>query len=134
MIVLDEQILGHGIEDAVARWYPGAVLFVLDLRPGTIIKDEAIPTLLARESEPTFVTINVSDFWQRVPVTGRFCVVCCAVPDAEAGPISSLPRRLLSHPDFKTKAQRMGKVVRVTAAGATYYAAADKAVRNVENW
>ena len=31
------------------------------LRPGTIIKDEAIPTLLRRVLRPTFVTTNAVD-------------------------------------------------------------------------
>ena len=92
MIVLDEQLLGRGIENAVSHWYPGAVRFITDLRPGTIIKDEAIPTLLAQESEPTFVTINISDFWQRVAITERFCVVCFALPDSTADEIPPLLR------------------------------------------
>ena len=32
MIVLDEQLLGHGIEAAIARWYPGSVRFITELR------------------------------------------------------------------------------------------------------
>jgi hypothetical protein len=41
MIILDEQLLGHGIEDEIAQWYPGAVRFILDLCPDSIIKDDA---------------------------------------------------------------------------------------------
>jgi len=48
MIVLDEQLQGLGLEDTVARWYRGSVLVVKTLRPGTVIKDEAIPSLLRR--------------------------------------------------------------------------------------
>jgi hypothetical protein len=48
VIVLDEQLLGRAIEDVIARWYPGIVCFVTDLCPGTVIKDEAILTLLKR--------------------------------------------------------------------------------------
>ncbi|HLK55885.1 MAG TPA: hypothetical protein VKU00_04960 [Chthonomonadaceae bacterium] len=58
MIVLDEQLLGRGLETAIARWYPGTVRFITDLRPGTVIKDDAILMLLSREAEPTFLTIN----------------------------------------------------------------------------
>jgi len=48
MIVLDEQLLGRGLERDIAQWYRGTVQFVIDLRPQTIIKDEAIPALLRR--------------------------------------------------------------------------------------
>lgn len=46
MIVLNEQLQGLGLEDAVARWYRGTVVVVKKLRPRMVIKDEAIPTLL----------------------------------------------------------------------------------------
>ena len=42
MIVLDEQLQGLGLEDAVSRWYRGNVLVVKRLWPGTVIKDDAI--------------------------------------------------------------------------------------------
>ena len=62
MIVLDEQLLGRDLEEQIARWYQGAVCFIVDLRPNTVIKDEAIPKLLQQENQITFVTINESDF------------------------------------------------------------------------
>jgi hypothetical protein len=37
MIVLDEQLQGLGLEEAVARWYRGAVFVVNKLRPGMVI-------------------------------------------------------------------------------------------------
>src|SRR5262249_52352740 len=58
MIVLDEQLLGRGIERNIARWYRGSVQFIIDLRPDTVIKDDAIPTLLRQQPQPIFVTIN----------------------------------------------------------------------------
>jgi hypothetical protein len=61
MIVLDEQLQGLGLEEAVARWYRGAVFVVKKLRPGMVIKDEAIPTLLRQLKQPTFVTIDCLD-------------------------------------------------------------------------
>jgi len=66
MIVLDEQLLGRDLDSEIARWYPGNVRFIIDLRPGTVIKDDAIPALLREQSLPTFVTINVRDFWRKV--------------------------------------------------------------------
>ena len=48
MIVLDEHLQSKGLEEAIRRWYAGTVITVLDLRPDTVIKDEAIPNLLAQ--------------------------------------------------------------------------------------
>ncbi len=62
MIILDEELQGLGLEVAISRWYRGAVLIIKQLRPGTVIKDEAIPALLRRAKQPTFVTINHTDF------------------------------------------------------------------------
>jgi hypothetical protein len=36
MIVLDEQLQGLGLEDAIARWYRGAGFIVKKLRPGMV--------------------------------------------------------------------------------------------------
>jgi hypothetical protein len=30
MMVLDEQLLGRGLEQSIATWYPGAVAFILE--------------------------------------------------------------------------------------------------------
>ena len=134
MIILDEQLLGRGIEEPIAHWYPGAVRFITELRDGSIIKDEAIPMLLSRENEPTFVTINETDFWRRVSLSDRFCIVCFTVTLPRAGEIPAPLQRLFRHKDFRTKAQRMGSIVRITADGAAYYTIADKTVRTVEDW
>jgi hypothetical protein len=69
MIVLDEHLQGLELEDAIARWYRGTVVIVKTLRPGTVIKDDAIPTLLRRLKQPTFVTINYAD----TPISGGVC-------------------------------------------------------------
>jgi len=61
MIVFDENVHQRSSMDAVAAWYRGRVISVTVLRPGTIIKDEAIPTLLRRVLRPTFVTTNAVD-------------------------------------------------------------------------
>ena len=38
MIILDEQLLEHDIEENISKWYRGAVRFVTELRPNTIIR------------------------------------------------------------------------------------------------
>ena len=67
MIVFDENMHQRSSMDTVAAWYRDRVVSVTTLHLGTIIKDEAIPTLLRRAQRPTFVTTNIDDFWQRVP-------------------------------------------------------------------
>ena len=71
MIVLDEQLLSYGLRQHVVQWYRGAVIDITQLRPGTVIRDEAIPMLLRTAHRPTFVTINVADFWPRVAPEAR---------------------------------------------------------------
>lgn len=57
MIVLDEELQGLGLEEAISAWYRGSVILIKSLRPGTVIKDEAIPSLLHQAKLPTFITI-----------------------------------------------------------------------------
>ena len=127
MIILDE-LQGLGLEEAIAHWYRGAVLVVKQLRPGTVIKDEAIPILLRRAHQPTFVTINYSDFWRRLPAEPSFCLVCFKLTADQAQEIPVMLRRLLGLPEFRTKRKRMGKVASVSRRGIQYYSAHDKLI------
>ena len=131
MIILDEQLLGRGLERDIAQWYRGTVQFIIDLRSHTIIKDEAIPALLRQRPQPTFVTINDRDFWRKVVPDQRYCIVCFALSDARARAIPSALRALLRRPEFRSKAQRMGKVIRVTNDDISYYTLSDRRVRTI---
>lgn len=71
MIILDEQLLGRNLENEIAKWYRGKVRFVTDLRPKSVIKDDALPELLRRQIQPTFITINEKDFWHKISVDIR---------------------------------------------------------------
>ncbi len=121
MIVLDEQLLGRGIEHDIARWYRGTVQFITNIRPNTVIKDDAIPMLLRHLSQPAFVTINSHDFWQRVPGDPRYCMVCFALSDAQATDIPQALRVLFRQTECRTKARRMGKIIRITSAEISFY-------------
>ena len=132
MIVLDEQLLGRDVEGQIAHWYRGAVCFITDLRPNTVIKDDVIPKLLQQERQPTFVTINEQDFWRKAQTNRRFCIVCFALPDARAREIPPRLRRLFDHPLFDTKKKRMGKVIRVAEQEVRYYSVEDTMIQNVE--
>jgi len=128
MIVLDEQLQGLGLEGAVSHWYRGAVFVVKQLRPGTVIKDEAIPSLLRRLKRPTFVTINYTDFWRRVPADSSYCFVCLELTTEQADEIPSWLRKLFKLPEFKTKAARIGKVVLASQRRLQYYRIHEKRV------
>ena len=129
MIVLDEQLLGRNLERDIAKWYRGAVQFIIDLRPSTLIKDDAIPELLRQQTQPTFVTINERDFWQRVTIDQRYCVVCFAMSDARVHEIPQSLRSFLRRPEFRMKTHRMGKVIRVTNEDIRYYTVNERQIR-----
>jgi hypothetical protein len=93
MIVLDESIHKQMHRTAVAAWYPGQVVSAVTLRPRSVIKDDAIPMLLLQADEPT----------DRIPEGLTWL------------------QRCLRLPDFRTKAARMGKIIRLTPTRIEYY-------------
>lgn len=121
MLVLDEQLLGRSIEHLLGQWYRGPVLFITDLRPNTVIKDEAIPLLLRQQDQATFITINETDFWQKVRINPHFCLICVALSDAQVPKIPALVRSVFRIPRFRTKAARIETVLRVTQTTVSYY-------------
>lgn len=132
MIVLDEEIQGHSIINPIASWYSGRVISITALRPKTVIKDDAIPSLLRSAPRPTFITINTSDFWRIASADSRYCILCF---DLDAKQIKTLPdslRRLLQLTEFKTRESRLGKVARVRSSRIEYYGL-DKRIHTV-NW
>ena len=132
MIVLDEQLKNSGLAEQFSSWYRGSIIDITTLRPGTVIKDEAIPALLRRVQNPTFVTINVTDFWQRVPADRHFCMICLPLPDERVNEISTLLRRLFRFPEFGSRRARCGKIVLLSHTQVKYYQTADSQVRIIE--
>ncbi len=128
MIVLDEELQGLGLEEAIARWYPGTVILVKALRPATVIKDEAIPALLRQSRQPTFITINHTDFWRRAAAEPSFCLIGLKLTAELTDEIPDLLRRLFRLPEFRTKKARMGKVALVSRRVIQYYTANDKLI------
>ena len=133
MIILDEHLQRPGLEAAISRWYKGKVFNVKQLRPETLIKDDAVPALLRRVKQPTFVTINASDFWRRVSADQRYCIVCLHLSKERTSDILELLRRLFQLPGFRTKAQRMGKVALVSQQQIQYYQRHDGRIYRI-NW
>lgn len=131
MIVLDENLLVLGFRNPIASWYPGRVCYITDVDPVAVIKDEAIPTYLRRLRGATFVTTNVSDFWRRVRVDARYCVVCLALPNERVREVPNLLRSLFRLPQLKTKAGRMGKVVRASRRQVQFYTVSDRRLHSL---
>lgn len=125
MIVLDEELQGLGLEEAISRWYRGAILLIKALRPGTVIKDEAIPGLLRQVRTPTFVTINHGDFWRKVTPEKSFCLLCLKITADQTDEIPHWLRRVFRFPEFRTKKIRMGKVALVSFRSIQYYSVKD---------
>jgi len=121
MIILDEHLYDPAIMADIAAWFPGQVIPLLKLRPASLIKDDAIPTLLRKVVQPTFVTINVIDFWKKVRPHADFCIITIALTQTQVYEVPNLLRRLLHLTEFKTKALRMGKVIHVTQNHIQYY-------------
>lgn len=133
MIVLDEELQGLGLEAAISAWYRGPVILIRALRPGTVIKDEAIPALLRQAKQPTFVTINHRDFWRRAAAEKAFCLLCLKLTSDQTEELPRRLRRLLKLSEFKTKRARMGKVALVSQRGVQYYSVASELV-HVFGW
>jgi hypothetical protein len=123
VIVLDEHLKQVGVEVSIRRWYRGSVCSIRDLRPGTIIKDDVVPALLRTAAQPTFVTVDWMDFWQRMEPHPRFCLVCFTLPPDRGREIAALLRHMLRLPAFNTKAARMGKIARISSGQVAYYQA-----------
>src|SRR5579859_4395413 len=109
MIVLDEQLLGYGLHATISAWYRGRITDLPALRPGTVILDDAVPELLRAERQPTFVTINVRDFWRRMAPDRRFCILCFALPDQRVDELPRLLRRVFATKVFHTRRSRLGR-------------------------
>ncbi len=132
MIVVDENLHDRRILVAIEAWAPGQVTSITALRPGSVIKDDAIPGLLRQVAQPTFVTINVTDFWRKVDPSNGYCIVAVALPRERIHEVPDLLRRLFRHPEFKIKAARMGKVV-LLAMGRIEYYESDQQIK-VTSW
>ena len=131
MIILDENVLGLRLDIPIAQWYAGRVRYLTDLRPGTVIKDEAIPQLLRQCKGATFVTTNVPDFWQHILAHARYSIVCLSLPNERLHQLPELLRHLFRLRALRTRAGRMGKGIRATRGQIQYYTAGDNRIHRL---
>ena len=132
MIVVDEQLLGYGLQGMIARWYRGSVTDLTALRPRTHILDDAVPQLLRTVRYPSFVTINVNDFWRRTTPDNHFAILCFSLSHSQARAIPSLLRRLLATDPFRTRRIRVGKIARITHERVQYYTTYSWALQTID--
>lgn len=131
MIVLDEEIHDPDLAVQIGVWYKGSVISVKSLRPRTLVKDDSMPTLLRRVAQPTFVTINWTDFWRELAADRAFCIVCADLTSRQVNQVPFYLRRFLNLPQFKTKAARMGSVVLLRPTRIEFYRA-DRKIQTME--
>ena len=81
------------------------------------MKDREIIPFLHQLNQPTFFT-RVDDFYER-----RLCHpgYCLAYLDIRKEEVATFVRRVLRQSAFKTKAKRMGKVIRASHVGLTVW-------------
>lgn len=85
-------------------------------RSGMKDREDVLP-LLHRLKQPTFFTLDHGFYHPTLPHQG-YCLVFLDVWADEA---ADYIRRFLRHPEFRTQAQRLGKVARVRHTGASYW-------------
>ncbi len=85
-------------------------------RLGMKDREEIIP-LLHTLRQPTFFTRD-HDFYKPLLRHRSYCLVCLNVEFDEA---AEYIRRFLRHTSFRTRVQRMGKVVRVRSSNVSYW-------------
>jgi hypothetical protein len=111
MNILDENI-PKSQRELLAGWRIKVQQIGVNIGRKGMLDEEIIP-LLQTLRRPTFFTRD-EDFHERNLCHVRYCLVYLTVEKSE---VASFVRRLLRHPDFKTQAKRMGKVLRVSHAG-----------------
>ena len=109
--VLDDHLGVVDVHDQIRRWSTATSL--RDIRPGEVIEDERIPSLLQTLRTPTFITIDKC-FRDRAFRDRRYCIRCFDFSTGEQRDIPGALRRPLRMPESRTRAVRMGKVARVS--------------------
>lgn len=127
-LVLDDQLSELEFDDRLKPWT--TFRYLRQARPGEIIKDERVPTILRELGEPTFVTID-GGFWNRALRDVRYCILWFDLPLRQQRRIPDLLRRLFRLPEFRARRARMGKVARVAPLGVDYWQLGDEELRRL---
>jgi hypothetical protein len=91
------------------------------------MQDEEIIRFLKERRRSTFFSRD-SDFHSRRLCHAHYGIVHLAIHISE---VAIFVRRLLRHPDFNTYSKRMGKVIRVSSAGISFWQMGENLERRV---
>lgn len=116
-LILDDQLDVTEILPSIRRWITARRL--QDLRPGELIRDDRIPEILLTLKSPTFLTID-HGFWDARLCHPKYCILYFALRDDQQQLIPGLLRALLRRAEFRSRSNRMGKVVHVSGQGIAY--------------
>lgn len=133
MIVLDEQLADPRIISSIEHWYKGRVTTIDEARPQTRITDDEVPVLLRQLKEPTFVTINHEDFWQEIPASSNYCVICLKLTSKRSSKVPEVLRAILSRPEWRTKRGRLGSVIFFSNRRIAYYSTKHAHIELISN-
>jgi hypothetical protein len=111
VVILDENI-PESQWQLLRHWRIRALLIGRDISEKGI-QDDRITGFLNQQSRPTFFTRD-GGFYDRKLCHASYCLVYLAVRPNES---ALFVRRCLRHPHLKSRARRLGAVIRVSSAG-----------------
>jgi hypothetical protein len=117
-VVVDEQIDYDKVTALLKRWITAEQIGYEVGHKG--FSDERITSLLLRLKRRTLVTID-REFYRRQLRHAGYCLIYFDFRPSQQSQIPILLRRLFQIPGFRTIRERMGKVVKVSATGISYW-------------
>jgi hypothetical protein len=111
VIILDENIPENQWQ-LLRSWRIRPLLIGRDISEKGI-KDDSLAGFLIQQPRPTFFTRD-QGFYNKKLCHARYCLVWLTVRSNES---AFFVKRFLRHSLFKTRAQRLGAVIRVSSAG-----------------
>jgi hypothetical protein len=117
-LILDDQADALTLVPKLSKWT--TVQRLQELRPREHILDDRVPEILLTLSSPTFVTID-DDFWDRRLCNPGYSILFFPLQNKEQKWIPGMLRALFRHKGFATRAERMGKIARVSRKNVVYW-------------
>jgi hypothetical protein len=115
MIILDENF-PDSQRQLLQGWRISFKQVAFEIGREGLQDDEIIP-LLHQLKKPTFFTLD-DDFFNPKLCHAAYCLIYLDVAQYES---ATFVRRTLKHPDFDTKAKRIGNIIRVSHKGLTVW-------------
>lgn len=116
--ILDEQLAVSEVISPLQKRLK--IQRLVELRPGERILDDRIPEILLTLTKPTLITLD-SDFWRMDLCHADYSIFYFALREDDQDQVPKLLLKSLKLDPFKTRAKRMGKVVRIAKARIQYW-------------